>query len=891
MSLDKYKEKRDFSKTSEPKGHKNESKRKLIFVVQKHAASHLHYDFRIEVDGVLKSWAVPKGPSSDPSQKRLAMMVEDHPYDYHNFEGIIPAGQYGAGTVIVWDDGYYEAVGLEDKSKKEQEKSLSQQLQSGSLKIRLHGQKLQGEFALVHTKSMGENAWLLIKHKDAFSSSKDILKDERSVKSGKTLDEVKFNSESTKSQIFTSNLFKDLKSSSIPKDVKPMLATLVNKPFDSPDWLYEVKLDGYRALAFLDNNKINLLSRNNKLFNDKFYPIVHVLAEININAVLDGEIIVLDKNGISDFSALQNWRSEVDGELAYVVFDILWYEGKELIDLPFVDRHRILTEVLPFEDDRLRLSETFDVDGVEMLNVAAKLGLEGIMAKRKDSVYVPGSRSKEWLKIKTSKRQEVVIGGYTKNEDSPKLFSSLLLGVFEHGVFKYAGKVGTGFSDKLQKEMMEQFESLIIKESPFDTEPDVNQPSRFRPKPPTAKAIWLKPVLVCEVAFTERTKDGVFRHPSFKGMRYDKDAKDVTLEEELNTDNVIEKGKKSKSKSPMSQKRLSRSASEGKDLEKKLTKAPQSDHPKTLLNPKEDTQVKEIQGHELKFNNLQKIYWPDMGISKGDMLNYYYQIAEYIIPYLKDRPQSLNRFPNGIEEAHFYQKDVKGKAPGWAKTFPYTTSDGEEKEYLVGKDEATLLWMASLGCIEMNPWFSRIHTPDNPDYCVLDLDPDKNTFEQVIQAAITIKEILDEVNVPCYCKTSGSTGIHIYIPLQEDVSYDQSQLLAKLIVTIAHKRLPDFTSLERLVKNRKGKMYLDFLQNRPSATIACPYSLRPKPGATVSMPLRWDEVKPGLKMRDFNIKNAVDRARAEGDHFEGVLQKGINLEKTLENFQNAFDIT
>ncbi len=930
MSLKKYSEKRDFTRTEEPKAKKSKSQQKLIFVVQKHAASHLHYDFRLEMDGVLKSWAVPKGPSTDPSVKRLAMMVEDHPYDYRNFEGIIPKGEYGGGTVIVWDEGYYEPLGIELGSKKEQEKQLIEQLKNGSIKIRLHGEKLNGEFALVRTKGMAENSWLLIKHKDDFASKEDITKNEKSVQSGKTLEEV----EKTSNHIYgedskkkskekedkkkdkaegmpkepplgpkragfkladpnkdVASLLKGIKKTKIPLGIKPMLATLVDKAFEAVDWFYEVKWDGYRALAFIEKGDVRLLSRNNKPFNDKYYPITQLLSNLKIDAVLDGEIVVLNDDGISDFSSLQNWRSEVDGELVFFVFDLLWYEGKSLMEMPFLDRYAVLKQILPTNDDRLRLSEVFDTNGIDFLEAARKLGLEGIMAKKGSSIYIPDNRSKEWLKIKASKRQEVVIGGFTKNENTSKEFSALLLGVFDNGRFKYAGKVGTGFSDKVQREMMKQFEPLIITSSPFEVEPNVNQPSRFRPNPPNAKATWLKPTLVCEIAFSEITKDGVFRHPSFKGMRVDKDANDVIRETEISADNIIQEKEKPKRKEKIDSKgaKTTKSPQEKDGLNDSLVKAPKSDSVKTLLNPKEETQVKKLCGHELKFTNLSKVYWPEDGFTKRDMFNYYYQVAEYILPYLKDRPQSLNRFPNGIHGSSFYQKDVKGKAPEWVKTFPYTTSEGEKKEYLVGNDEATLLWMASLGCIEMNPWFSRIQSPDNPDYCIIDLDPDKNTFDQVIQAARAIKEMLDEVDVPCYCKTSGSTGMHIYIPLEAKVSYDQSQLFAKLIVNVIHDQLPEFTSLERMVKKRKGKMYLDFLQNRPGATVACPYSLRPKIGATVSMPLVWDEVKPGLKMKDFTIKNAIDRVRSEGDPFKDVLEKGIDLEKTLEKFHSVFN--
>ncbi|RYE16540.1 MAG: DNA ligase D, partial [Sphingobacteriales bacterium] len=592
-----------------------------------------------------------------------------------------------------------------------------------------------------------------------------------------------------------------------PRGIKPMLATLVDEPFDDPDWIYEVKWDGYRALGLVNKGAVELVSRNNKSFNNKFYPLYHTLQQWKLNAVFDGEIVVLDTKGLSNFGSLQNWRSEADGELVYYVFDLLWYEGKDLTQLPLTQRRAILEDVLPVSDT-IRLSQLFTAGGSEFYAAATKMGLEGIIAKKAESTYSPNLRSKEWLKIKVHKRQEVVIGGFTNNEGSSKKFSSLLLGVYNNGAFNYVGKVGTGFSDKLQKEMMAQFKPYIIDKSPFAVEPDYNKPSRFRSNPPKATATWLKPELVCEVSFAEVTSDGVFRHPSFQGMRVDKNAKEVVLETAAHTPEVVEE--------------------EHGLVKEKIINAPKTATRKTLLNPTEQTQVKKINGHDLKFANLNKVYWPENKVTKRDMLNYYYQVAPYILPYLKDRPQSLNRFPNGIKGFSFYQKNVKDKAPDWLKTFPYTTSDGEHKEFLLGTDEYSLLWMASLGSIEMNPWFSRAQSPDNPDYCVIDLDPDKNTFEQVIQAALVTKEVLDSLDVPSYIKTSGSTGMHLYIPLNAKYTYDQSQLFARLLVNIVHEQIPEYTSVERMIAKREGKMYLDFLQNRPGATLACPYSLRPK---------------------------------------------------------------
>jgi bifunctional non-homologous end joining protein LigD len=416
--------------------------------------------------------------------------------------------------------------------------------------------------------------------------------------------------------------------------------------------------------------------------------------------------------------------------------------------------------------------------------------------------------------------------------------------------------------------MMQKMKKLVTRKNPFDTEPDVNKPSRFRPNPPKAKATWLKPQLVCEVSYAEVTSDGVMRHPSFEGMRYDKKAKDVQAEKAKPVEALV--------------------GPESSVLHKeKIIKPVNSKEFKTLVNPTEKQQVKKINGKELKFTNLDKLYWPKEKITKGDMINYYYQAAPYMLPYLKDRPQSLNRHPNGIGGESFYQKNIAGKFPSWIKTHNYknTTKEGSKK-FFVCADEAHLLYMANLGCIEMNPWHSRVNAPDKPDWCVIDLDPDTtNTFNQVIEVATVIHQVLKSVGVPCYSKTSGSTGIHIYIPLGAKYDYEQSKVLAQLIVTLAHREVEEFTSLERSPSKRKGLIYLDYLQNRSIQTLAAPYSLRPKPGATVSMPLDWDEVKPGLKIQDFTIYNSIQQIRERDKLFKPVLGKGIHMETVIKKIE------
>ncbi len=671
------------------------------------------------------------------------------------------------------------------------------------------------------------------------------------------------------------NLLKNTPKSKIPSNIKPMKATLVDAPFDDAGWIYEIKWDGYRAIAVVDKGKADLFSRSNLPF-DQFSPINELLEKWKLNAVIDGEIVALNEQGNANFGALQNWRNSKNAKLAYFVFDILWYEGKLLTELPLYQRREILKSVLPPDNDLIRVSQAFEANGIEFFESAKKMKLEGIIAKRADSVYTSDARSREWLKIKAKRRQEVVIAGFTRNEGTVKYFSALAIGVYDQkGVLRYIGKVGTGFNDTKQKEMMEQFEPLVTKESPFDVEPDVDEPSQFRPRRMGAKATWLKPELVCEVEFAEITSDGKVRQASFKGMRIDKSPREVVMEIEADTESVVEEADL---KADIATVQETQKVKATKVTKPKAQKAPAN----LLLTSKKETEELKVDGHLLKFTHLNKLYWPEDNVTKRDMFNYYHQVAPLMVPYLKDRPMSLNRFPGGIHGESFYQKNVKDKAPKWAETMPHTNGEGVDKDYLLGNNEATLLWMASLGCIEMNPWFSRVQSPDNPDYCIIDLDPDKQHFDQVIQAALEVKKVLDAIDVPSYPKTSGSTGMHIYIPLGAQYTYDQSQLFANIIVKLVQKQIPDFTTLERMIANRNGKMYLDFMQNRPGATIAGVYSLRPKPGATVSMPVTWDEVRPGLTMRDFTIHNAIDRLKETGDLFTGVLGTGIDLKLTME---------
>src|SRR5438477_8657763 len=663
-------------------------------------------------------------------------------------------------------------------------------------------------------------------------------------------------------------LLKKGRPSPMPKNIEPMLATLVAAPVEESGWIYEIKWDGYRAIAFIGEGTAEIRSRNNKSFNEKFYPVHHALTAWNINAVLDGEIVVINDQGVPDFGDLQLWRSEADGQLAYYVFDILWLEGYDVMDLPLTTRHELLRAIIPGNNGIIKISEQFDSPGKKFFSLAEQLGLEGIFAKRIQSTYTPGLRSKDWLKIKTEQRQEFVIGGYTKNENTGKYFSALLVGLYEKGKFHFITPVGTGFNTAMQKEIIQKLKPFETKTCPFAEEPEYNKPSRFRPNPPKAKVTWVKPKFVAEISYREVTKDGAIRHPSFKGLRDDKKASDVVRERPKKLEQIVQ--------TTQAVKGISKPAKKER---------------KTLLNPKDEAQTRNIGGHDLHFTNLSKVFWPKEKVTKRDMINYYYQVALYMLPFMKDRPQTLNRHPHGIVGESFYQKNVKGKVPEWIETFPYYSStDLEEKEFFVCTDEASLLYIASLGCIEMNPWSSRTLSPDKPDWCIIDLDPDKNTFDQVIKAAQITKQVLDAIGVPGYCKTSGSTGLHIYIPLGAKYTYHDSKEFGRKIVQIVHHEIPSFTSIERKTANREGKMYLDFLQNRDQATVAAPYSLRPKPFAPVSMPLHWEEVKKGLKIKDHNIENAISRLKETGEIFKGVLGKGINLPAALKKIRSVFEI-
>jgi len=818
MSLASYKKKRNFQTTPEPSNEMGSAKGKLQFVVQRHHASHLHYDFRLEFDGVLKSWAIPKGPSLDPAIKRLAVMVEDHPLSYGKFQGTIPKGNYGAGTVEIYDTGLY---GPESKSEKSPESILRKGLKEGSLKFILRGEKLRGSFALVRMKDGKEKNWLLIKHRDEYAI--DGFEIESSV--GKSM------STSTKKK--HSTLVS--RSGKLKHAIKPMLAALAEEPFSDDQWVFEIKWDGYRGIAEIYQGTVELYSRNGLSFSKLYPSIVTELKKLKKDVILDGEIVILDENGKPSFQKLQHYAESHSGALVYYIFDCLQWEGKDLTELPLLERKAIAKKLIP-KSDILKYSDHVTRDGEIFFRKIVKIGgLEGMIAKRADSTYEKGRRSDNWLKIKNLKTQEAIIAGYTAPKNSRKYFGALILASYEKGKLAYRGHVGTGFTEKILKELFDKFQPVKAKKSPFESEVPVNAP-----------VTWLLPTLVCNVRYTELTQDGIMRHPVFLGLRVDKRGGEVD-----HFDRVSSTAK-----------------------------------PKATTI--ENDRVVTIGKHEVKLTNQQKIFWPKDGFTKGDVVKYYNTIAPYILPYLKDRPQSLKRNPNGINGSSFYHKDAGDLAPQWVKTASIFSESTEKNiDYILCNNQATLVYLANLGCIEMNPWNTRVNTPDHPDYLIMDIDPSqKNTFNQVIDVALVIKEILDKAKATCYCKTSGATGIHIYIPLHAKYTYDQAQPFAEYIAALANEKLPAFTTLERSLSKRGDRIYLDFLQNRRGQTVASVYSLRPVPGASISTPIRWKEVKHGLKPTDFNILNIAQRVEKMGDIFSEVLTEKTNLLKSLKTLES-----
>lgn len=619
--------------------------------------------------------------------------------------------------------------------------------------------------------------------------------------------------------------------------IKPMLASLHEQPFDDDQWIFEIKWDGYRAVAEVAHGTVKLYSRNGLSFLNLYPKIAEALSQLQEEAIFDGEIVVINENNKPDFQKLQQYDMHRSLPILYYVFDCLAYQGKSIAHLPLTERKKIAQQIIP-KDSIIRFSDHVEADGVNFFNQILKMDLEGMIAKRADSIYQQGKRSKDWLKVKNHNTQEAIIAGYTAPRGSRTLIGALVLAINDNGKLKYIGHTGTGFTNDILKELHKKLQPLKQAKSPFDYKIPVN-----------SQVTWVEPSLVCAIKYSEITADGILRHPVYMGLRIDKSAEETT---------TIDK--------PTSVKK-----------EKQKVRA------ENTKNKKSES-IK-INGHELTITNRQKVYWPKEKITKGDLIDYYNSIHKYILPYLKNRPQSLRRNPNGIKDDGFFQKDAGESIPKWIKTKAIEAESAHKTiDYILCNDLATLLYLNNLGCIELNPWNSRITKQDFPDYMVLDLDPsEENTFDQVIETAQVVHEILQKAGAPSYCKTSGASGLHIYIPLHALYNYEEIRAFAEIIARLTEEKLPKTTTVERALNKRNGKLYLDYLQNKKGQTLASVYSVRPKPGATVSTPLLWKEVKPGLHPSQFHLFNIQERLQKHGDLFEGVLKEKINLNKCLKN--------
>ena len=768
--LESYNRKRDPKKTPEPFGGRRRAGAP-IFVVQRHDARRLHYDFRLERQGALASWAVPKGVPMDPGARALAVHVEDHPLDYATFAGEIPAGQYGAGTVEIWDNGTYELV--EEK-------------RNGQLKVRLAGKRLQGTWTLVPAQLDGkEENWLLIRSHDESSTATTAT-------------------------------------------YRPMLATLTDELPKGPGWRYEVKFDGYRALAYVRAGECELVSRNANSLTARFADVAKAVPRAlkTPNAVLDGEVCALDPQGRPSFSAMQQGT----GKLVYYAFDVLEVDGDPLVDCALELRQARLAELLDRRNRTVLLSERFD-DGDALLAAAAEQSLEGIMAKRTESKYAEGKRTRDWLKIKTHGRQEFVVVGYTRGEGRRATsFGSLVLAVNEGGTLRYVGNVGTGFDTREIDRLLKLLRPLERKTSPF---PEVPKMPRVR----KGDVVWVEPRLVAEVEFSEWTHDGRVRQPSYKGLRDDKPAREVRREQPAA--DVVRKGKR-----------------------------------------------------ELKLSNLDKVFFAGERIAKGDLVDYYRAVSPVLVPHLANRPFTMRRYPDGATGKAFFQKDAPSHMPEWIATYRAlvsTRSKSREKKWVdfpLVNDELALLWMVNMGCIDMNTWYSRIDKPERPDWVLFDLDPTPEVpWSQTMEVALLVKELLDGLGLVSYPKTSGGKGFHILVPLDRRSPYEHAREFAELVAGTIARTHPKLATTQWSKVRRRGVL-IDANQNGEGKTIASVYSVRPRPGAPVSTPLAWDEVGRDLDPSVFTMSAVLDRIERHGDLYAGVLTTRQSLTKALRSLSS-----
>jgi bifunctional non-homologous end joining protein LigD len=912
--LAEYRRKRDFGKTREPSGEVTPAGARpgrLRFVIQKHAARQLHFDLRLELDGVMKSWAVPKGPSLDPSVKRLAMQVEDHPIEYNTFEGTIPRGEYGGGTVMLWDRGTYSADTA--TSPDEEEDAIREGLRRGDLKITFNGERLHGSFALIRMKfardgsSSSKPQWLFIKHRDEFARKEDVVAENMiSVDTNRTMEEIasgkskvwNSNREAKKAAVTLSRPKKVGAASSNPKlsfkSLEPMYASIGTEIPDK-GWTFEPKYDGIRVLAFATPTEVKLITRNGKDKAEQFPEIVSALKKLTSQTkrplVLDGEIVALANGEPARFQELQGRIQVKQSQLiarysaatpaALILFDILMDGNDVLIGEPWTERRaQLLARVGKRTSTYLRVTESVEDDGKKMLEKARRQGWEGIIAKRMDSRYEPGKRTPAWLKLKIEFREEFVVGGYTEPRNSREYIGALLLGYFDGDRFIYVGHTGGGFTRQSLNDMYKRLKPLERKTSPFEETPKTNE-----------KVHWVKPAVVVEVKFNEWTADRRLRQPIFIGVRDDKAAKDVEIElpsvqrkpigggtiAQRSTRVNVPARAKVATRASAPRERPSRPAP-AKSLEKVDKKAIMGQL--STIEEAGGAGTLDFGGRKtLKISNLDKIFFPKEKYTKGDVMRYYTRIADFILPTIQDRPLVLKRFPNGVNGESFYQHKASETTPPEVRVELIETGEVEKQPRIIGGDLLTLLYTIQLGAISVDPWHSRVQSPEYPDYTIIDLDPGpRASFARVVQIARWAKEVIDGFGLHAAIKTSGSTGLHIYLPLPPKTPNEAAMLVAQVIATKVANGHPKEATIERSVKARgAGTVYVDYLQNIQGKTVAGPYCVRAKPGATVSTPLEWNELTEDLDPRDFHLGNAADRFEKIGDIWNEAMRKKNSL--------------
>ncbi|MDE2762498.1 MAG: DNA ligase D [Gemmatimonadota bacterium] len=820
--LARYRAKRSASATDEPFGGGRAGGGHL-FVVQKHRATSLHWDLRLEMDGVLVSWAVPKGPSPNQADKRLAVHVEDHPLEYADFEGVIPEGSYGAGPSIVWDRGLWTAV--EDPR---------EGMKKGKLLFELKGYKLRGRWTLVKTKGGADNHWLLIKERDAYEDPEGGTGSyaDDSILSGLTVEELGAGGDFGAGIRERARTAGAARAAVTADAVRVMNAEPCEAPFSRAGWVFEIKYDGYRLLGEAGGGKARLVSRNGNDLTRVFPEVALALGRLPYRTlVLDGEVVVNDAAGFPSFRRIQKRgrllrhgdiaRAAVSLPATYYAFDILAFEGYDLRGLPLLERKALLRRVLP-STGPLRYSDHIPEQGEAMFRHIAGLGLEGVVAKRADSPYV-GGRSRRWLKIRILHTADLAIHGFTEPDAGRSGFGALHLAFREDGAFTYAGRVGTGFSSGLLEELGERLRGLPPAAPPAGAE-----------AAGSGRHCWVAPELVAEVRYKEITEAGVLRHPSFLRLREDKPPEDC--------------------RPPGAGRRL---AEPGGSVRTE---------PERVVH----------------FTNLDKPFWPGDGYVKGDLVDYYRAVAPCILPYLADRPLVLTRFPDGIHGKSFFQKNAPDFAPPWIRRIRlYSEGSERDLDYFVVDDLESLLYVANSGSIPLHIWQSRVADISRPDFCVLDLDPKGAPFADVVRIALFLRELCDEIGLPSFVKTSGSTGLHVLVPLGRQVTYEQSRNLGHLLALVAVQELDRIATVARLPSQREGKVYVDFLQNGHGRLIVAPYCVRPLPGAPVSAPLAWAEVGGGLSIADYTIKTVPDRMARREDPMCGVLRAQPDLARGL----------